>query len=234
MKGIDMVSKNKITFIELCKRDRYLFLLISLLSLILIAPLLEEIFKLTTLINIIITAIFLSSLYAISQKAQNVRIAVGLLLPVIAGMWIANFAGLPYLRLVGDFFAILFYAFVIIIILSALLKEEAVTLDVIYGAVAVYLLMAIMWTFIFDVIENITPGSFQVTATHSQGTRIHFFYYSIVTITTVGYGDILPVSLTARALSILEMVVGQIYLIVLIARLVGINITQSMEKKSKR
>jgi hypothetical protein len=50
----------------------------------------------------------------------------------------------------------------------------------------------------------------------------------------VGYGDILPVSLTARSLSMLEMIVGQIYLIVLIARLVGINITQSMEKKSKR
>ena len=59
------------------------------------------------------------------------------------------------------------------------------------------------------------------------------FWWTFVTITTVGYGDILPVALTARSLSILEMVVGQIYLIVLIARLVGINITQSMEKNQK-
>jgi hypothetical protein len=91
-----------------------------------------------------------------------------------------------------------------------------------------------MWAFTFDLLESLRPGSFQVTANPSQGTRVHFVYYSFVTITTVGYGDILPVSLTARSLSILEMVVGQIYLIVLIARLVGINITQSMEKKSKR
>ena len=227
-----MVDRNTISFVAMCKRDRHLFLLISLLSLMLITPLFEGIFKLTTLIDIFITVIFLSSLYAISQKAENLRIAVGLLLPVIAGMWLANFAGIPYLLLVGDFFAILFFAFIIIIILSSLLKEDTVTLDVIYGAIVVFLLMAIMWAFIFDVIETLKPGSFQVTLNHSQGSRVHFVYYSFVTITTVGYGDILPVSLIARAFSIVEMVVGQFYLIILIARLVGINITQSMEKKS--
>ena len=73
--------------------------------------------------------------------------------------------------------------------------------------------------FIFAVIEYLHPGSFQVTANPLHGTRVHFIYYSFVTITTVGYGDILPVSLTARAFSIVEMVVGQVYLVVLIARL---------------
>ena len=226
-----MVSNDKISLIELCLRDRYLFLLISLLSLILITPLFEGVVKLTILLDIFITAIFLSSIYAISQKEKNLRIAVGLLLPIIAGMWLTYFLHIPHLRLVGDCCSILFFTFTIIIILSALLKEDAVTLDVIYGAVVVYLLMAIMWAFIFDVIETLHPGSFQVTASQSQGTRVHFVYYSFVTITTVGYGDILPVSLIARAFSIVEMVVGQIYLIVLIARLVGINIAQSMSNK---
>ena len=212
-------------------RDRYLFLLISLFSLILITPLFEGFFKLATLLDIFITVIFLSSLYAISQKGQSFRIAVGLLLPVIAGMWLIYFVHIPYLSLVGDCCSILFFAFTIIIILSSLFREDEVTLDVIYSSVAVFLLMALMWTFIFDVIEYLHPGSFLVTASPSQGSRIHFIYYSFVTITTVGYGDILPVSLTARAFSIMEMVVGQIYLVVLVARLVGINITQSMSNK---
>ena len=227
-----MGNNKKNSFIELCLRDRYLFLLISLLSLILIIPLFEGIVELTTLLDIFITGIFLASLYAISQKGQSLRIAVGLLLPVVAGMWLTYFVHIPYLRLVADCCAILFFAFTIILILSSLLREYEITLDVIYGAVVVYLLMALMWAFMFDVIESLRPGSYQITASPAHGTRVHFIYYSFVTITTVGYGDILPVSLTARAFSIVEMVVGQVYLVVLIARLVGINITQSMEKKS--
>jgi len=233
MEGICMANNNKISFIELCMRDSYLFLLISLLLLILITPLFESVFELTTLLDIFITVIFLSSIYAISQKEQNLRIAVGILLPVIAGMWLTYFVHIPYLSLVGDCCSILFFAFTIIIILSTLFREDEVTLDVIYGAVVVYLLMALMWAFIFDVTETLHPGSFQISANPLQDTRVHFIYYSFVTITTVGYGDILPLSLTARAFSIVEMVVGQIYLIVLIARLVGINISQSIEKKSE-
>ena len=233
MGGICMANKNKISFIELCMRDRFLFLLISLLSLILITPLFEGFLELATLLDIFITVIFLSSLYAVSQKRQSFRIAVGLLLPVIAGMWLIYFVHIPYLSLVGDCCAILFFAFTISIFLSSLFREDEVTLDVIYSAIVVYLLMALMWTFIFDVIEYLQPGSFLVTASPSQGSRIHFIYYSFVTITTVGYGDILPVSLTARAFSIMEMVVGQIYLVVLISRLVGINVAQSMSNKPK-
>lgn len=226
-----MANKNKISFIELCKRDRYLFLLISFFLLILITPLFEGFVELTTLLDISITVIFLSSIYAVSQKGQSFRIAVGLLLPVIAAIWLTYFVHIPYLSLVGDCCSILFFAFTIIIILSSLFREDEVTLDVIYGSVAVFLLMALMWTFIFDVIEYLQPGSFLVTASPSQGSRIHFVYYSFVTITTVGYGDILPVSMTARAFSIIEMLVGQIYLVVLVARLVGINIAQSMSNK---
>ena len=123
-----MANKNKISFVAMCKRDRYLLLLISLLSLMLITPLIEGIFKLTTLIDIFISVIFLSSLYAISQKAQNLRIAVGLILPVIAGMWLANFMHIPYIRLLVDCCSILFFAFTIIIILSYLLCSKKMRL----------------------------------------------------------------------------------------------------------
>jgi hypothetical protein len=66
-----------------------------------------------------------------------------------------------------------------------------------------------------------------------QGSRLLFFYYSFVTITTLGYGDITPVTDVAKSFSFLEAVVGQIYLVVLVARLVGIHIAQSMGRKSR-
>ncbi len=226
------MASNKNSLIELFKRDRYLFLLISLVVLLLITPLFEGVFTLTTLLDLSITIIFLASLYAIGKEEKRLRIALALLLPVITGMWVTYFVHVPYLSLVGDCCSIIFLAFTIIIILSRLFKEEEVTLDVIYSALVSFMLIALMWAFIFDILEGLSPGSFLVTEGQFEDSRIHFIYYSFVTITTVGFGDILPVSLTARAFSIVEMVVGQIFLIVLIARLVGINITQSMEKKS--
>jgi hypothetical protein len=231
MEGVSMTS-NKNSFIELFKRERYLFLLVSLVLLLLITPLFEGFFELTTLLDFSITIIFLASLYAIGKRQNDLRIAVLLLLPVITAMWVTYFVHVPYLSLVGDCCSILFLAFTIIIILSTLFKEKEVTLDVIYSAFVSFMLIALMWAFIFDILEGLSPGSFLVTQGQFEDSRIHFIYYSFVTITTVGFGDILPVSLTARAFSIVEMVVGQIFLIVLIARLVGINITQSMDKKS--
>ena len=231
--GVSMTSKTKILFIELFIRDRYLLLLISLVLLLLIMPLFEGFFKLTTLLDISITFIFLTSLYAISKRRKSLRIAIGLLLPVIVTMWLTYFIHVPNLSLVGDCCSILYFAFTIIIILSTLFKEVEVTLDVIFGAFVSFLMMSIMWAYVYDLLEAIRPGSFLITEGQFEDSRIHFIYYSFVNITTVGFGDILPVSLTARFFSIAEMVVGQIYLIVLISRLVGINIAQSMDKKSQ-
>jgi hypothetical protein len=228
-----MVKKYKVPLIEALLRDRFLFLLISLLSLILLAPLLGEYVNLNTLSDIIITSIFLSAIYAISKKERYFLISLLLLLPVLVAIWLSHFVNTPFLRLVGNCCGILFFAFTIIIILSAIFRENEVTLDVIYGAIAVYLLMALMWAFIYEVIDTLKPNAFSVTGEALEVSRHHFFYYSFVTITTVGYGDITPVSLVARSFSILEMLIGQIYLVVLIARLVGINISQSIDRRPR-
>ncbi|MFN2352708.1 MAG: ion channel, partial [Kiritimatiellia bacterium] len=86
---------------------------------------------------------------------------------------------------------------------------------------------------IYALLETITPGSFTVApelqaisnVNHPLETGMAFFYFSFITMTTVGYGDITPVSNIATSLSALEAVTGQIYLTVLVARLVALNIT---------
>ena len=97
----------------------------------------------------------------------------------------------------------------------------------------VYLLMAMMWALLFRLVNDLQPGSFAMAESHMQGSRLLFFYYSFVTITTLGYGDITPVTDVAKSFSFLEAIVGQIYLVVLVARLVGTHIAQSMDKNSK-
>jgi len=140
---------------------------------------------------------------------------------------------IPFMYLAGQCFGIVFFAFMVVTILSFVFKQYDITHDVIYGAVVVYLFIAIMWTYIFRVVEVLQPGSFTITQALAEETRLTFLYYSIVTITTLGYGDITPVTDVAKSFSALEAVIGQIYLVVLVARLVGINIAQSMNKKSR-
>jgi len=100
------------------------------------------------------------------------------------------------------------------------------------GAVFGYFFIGLMWGFVFSVLESLQPGSFRVGG--GQAAELNkFMYYSFVTQTTLGYGDITPVTPPARSLSLLEAVIGQFYQAVLIARLVGLHIAQSFEKQSR-
>ncbi len=95
----------------------------------------------------------------------------------------------------------------------------------IMGAICAYFLMGLVWAFAYSTLEFFQPGSFQMPpGTVNQET---FAYYSYVTLTTLGYGEITPISAPARSFAILEAMIGQLYLAVLIARLVGIHIAQS-------
>jgi hypothetical protein len=82
-----------------------------------------------------------------------------------------------------------------------------------------------VWGLCFYLLEQAQPGSFLIG--EQQTDPSHFIYYSFVTMSTLGYGDITPISSPARSLSVLTAVVGQFYIAVLIARLVGMHIAQA-------
>jgi hypothetical protein len=92
-----------------------------------------------------------------------------------------------------------------------------------------YLLAALMWAFVYTVIELVDPASFNIDLSRPQDYLLEFQYFSFVTITTLGYGDITPVTEVAKAITALEAVVGQLYLVVAVAWLVGMYVS----KKSK-
>ncbi len=219
--------------IEACFKNRFLFLLISILSFLILSPLLKGFVGISILIDSFLTAVFISAIYAVSQKKYFSLIGILLALPMLAVTWSAHFVKIPVMPLAGSCFGILFFAFMVITILLFVFKQNEITLDVIYGAIVVYLLMALMWGLLFRLVNDLQPGSFAIAQSHVQGSRLLFFYYSFVTITTLGYGDITPVTDVAKSFSFLEAVVGQIYLVVLVARLVGTHIAQSMDKNSK-
>jgi hypothetical protein len=101
-----------------------------------------------------------------------------------------------------------------------------------------YLVMGLLWSFIYTLLFAVDPESIRLASVvHSEeGGRNVFsemYYFSFVTLTTLGYGDILPVSRLARSLATMEAIVGQLYLAVVVASLVGIQIsTRSHRSKN--
>jgi hypothetical protein len=201
--------------------------------LLILAPLFKGFIGIRILMDIFFTSILISAVYAVSKKKYILLVAALLALPMLVSIWSDNFMKVPSLILVGDCFGILFMAFMVIVTLSFIFREQEVTGNVIYGAIVVYLLIAIMWAFVFSVMESINPGSFAIGEGQIEVGRPLFIYYSFVTITTLGYGDITPITALANSFSFLEAVIGQIYLVVLVARLVGIHISQSMNRESR-
>lgn len=182
--------------------------------------------------NAFITAILISGTYVASKKTYITITAASLALPMLASIWTSHFVEMPFLAFVGDCFGIAFIAFLVVVILSFIFSEQEVTINVIYASIVVYLLIAIMWAFIYPVLENIHPGSFAIGEGQIEVGRRLYIYYSFVTITTLGYGDITPITDLANTFSFLEAITGQLYVAILIARLVGIQIAQSMNKKA--
>ena len=111
-------------------------------------------------------------------------------------------------------------------VLARVLRAERVTLNTIYGAICVYFLLVIFWAVIFILIEDVEPGSFAGLA--GETDRISdFLYLSMVTQTTLGYGDITPVSGLPRSLAALEAFIGQVFLVATVARLVALQVAYS-------
>ena len=127
--------------------------------------------------------------------------------------------------------AALFLAFTVGVIVRATLTERRVTWDTIVGAFCGYLLIGVIWTELYCAVEVAEPGSFAVPAVnadslkHRVRRREVLEYFSFVTLTTIGYGDITPLTPAARGLACFEAVCGQLYLAVLVAGLVGIRTT---------
>jgi len=201
-----------------------------LLSMLAVAPFLANFIHLRFLFNIFLSAVLISAVYALSQKIWHLAIAAVLAIPMLVSIWSGYFVRSDALFLLGRICGISFIGFTIFHILSHIFKQQEVTKDTIAGATAVYLLLALMWAFVYAVLDRLQPNSFAISAAASPlRQRDIFIYYSLVTITTLGYGDITPVSYLASSIAALEAVVGQLYLVVLVSWLVGMYVS----KKSK-
>jgi hypothetical protein len=108
------------------------------------------------------------------------------------------------------------------IFLAKLFAARIMTSDRIKGSICVYFLLGILGSFLYEIIYHFDSGAFQV----AQITPMTFIYYSFSVLTTLGFGDIIPLNNMAISLTCLHAVTGQMYLVIIIARLIGVYISQ--------
>jgi hypothetical protein len=128
----------------------------------------------------------------------------------------------------GAFTALLFCVVLAYLLLARVFQKGEITFHRVMGAVTAYLFLGMAWAMLYEIIELNWPGAFQMPvhsiAKDGYVVRANFFYFSFVTLTTLGYGDIVAVLPAARMLALLEALTGQLFPAVLIARLVSMEI----------
>ena len=209
------------------------FLLFAMVLIFVLRPFLENFARIGLLTDIFFSLVLLSGAFAFSDQRKTFSAALVIALPALLLEVVSCFFLSEPLEIIKRIFFALFLAYVLAIILSHIFREREVTEDLITGAVCAYLLIGIVWTFVFYFLELANQGSFALGGTfrHDIGP---FLYYSFVTLASLGYGDIVPLTSPARSLAVLEAVTGQLYLAITIARLVGVHASQSRFREAHR
>jgi len=129
----------------------------------------------------------------------------------------------PLLRGAIDALGVLFFAYIVFEIVWDITTSSDVTNDTIRGAFCAYLLMGLAWASAYQLVALFQPGAINFGTGPESVEAQNFTYYSFVVLTTLGFGDITPVSGVARSLTWIEAVVGQLFIATTIARLVGVR-----------
>jgi hypothetical protein len=189
--------------------------------------------------TVTISMVLLAALYAFRSTRVYFVIALVLLVPTIGSRFAMLFTLNTTVELIGALSSALFLVVTVVALVSRLFMVSSVTLDTISAAICAYLLTGVGFAYAFAVVELQQPGSFSAGLLHRSVHDIapllasfhSLIYYSFVCLTTTGFGDISPISEGARSLSVMESVFGQFFMAILIARLVGLQVAQSMMKE---
>jgi len=212
---------------------RFTVLLCALVGFMCVVPFISEVEAGATTLRFGTILLLLAAVYSISDQRWHRILAVALVLPAVVAQLIPSLLGEHATLMLRMGLSAVFLAYVAILIFVFLLKQERVSADMILGAINVYLLFALAFMFIHTFVEVVRPGSYlyqgeSLSAAlkgHPEIDALAFMlYFSLVTLTTLGYGDIAPAVPAARMLCTLEAVIGQLFVAVFIARLVSLHI----------
>jgi len=200
-------------------------LLLSQLLLILAFPWLEHGVAGNLLLDALHLTVIVPVVRAVGRTPGRQRVALGLALAVAAAQ-VADFAsGIGHLGAVALLALCAFQTYAIWGLMLYVTQDEVATTDELFAAASMYVLLAMAFACLFSVLEHAAPGSFFINPTNNIDGEVNWWdlvYFSFTTLTSVGFGEITPVTSHARSLVMVVQVVGVLFVALLIARLTGI------------
>lgn len=218
--------------IDVEKRSK--LLLISIVSFFILAPLVEQARYGRLLLIFILYLTLATAVMELAGKRALFLSAIPIAGTSMALLLASHFHPVPTLVLLSDLVLALFLLLVSVSMFAYLGDREKITTGRIYVSVTLYFLLALTWFAGYDLLNTIQPGSFAegcVTLTgRTDWSRI--LYFSMATLTTLGYGDVVPVRPAARMLATLEAAAGVLYIAITVSRLVAASQARSEREKT--
>src|SRR5262245_53146208 len=196
-----------------------------------IPPILEE---------FIFIAVLVLAVVSVSKDRPWKIFTLALGLPAASLGVVHVFVHVKELQIARHLLGAAFLGYVISVMLVVIFTRQRVTADTVCASLCIYLLLGVVWALGYSVVDALDDNAFlwtqETTAPRHRirlgmGQSTAGLYFSFATLTTLGYGDIVPLSPMARMLATLEAVTGQLFLAVLVARLVGMHIVHSMDSR---
>src|SRR5215472_15637131 len=231
-----------------CSDHRHTALLIATIAAFAVRPLLGDFGIGPIIYSIAMLVLLIVALYVIQvdelvgerekllrQNRRRTMIGWILAVPTVVFRIVPLFIRRPWVFFVGIAFWFFLFVFIAYSELRAVLRQKYVTGETISMAASVYLLMAFSWGLFYIFLDQAQPNAFHFTVLSSPRPEQTFpvlTYFSLTTISTIGYGDIIPLTLQARYAAVAEGIAGQFYLAILVARLVGLYMAKPSENKT--
>lgn len=216
-------------------QTKYTRLLLVLIFLLISSPFLQNSTSGSIIISITFLSALLSIIYTFNLEKATFWIYVSLaVLAFICGViaqynLILNWS--ESLLLINRIIDIIFISLAILVIGKRILSDQKVGSNTIQGGICIYLLIGILWAFFYDLFFVLDNDSFSGAINSQPNNSLNLFiYYSFTTLTTLGYGDIVPKNYKVMMFSNLEAIIGQMYSAIVLARLVGLYTAEEMSK----
>ena len=218
----------------------YGWLLIALLCTVFFAPLLQDYRIGIRVADLINGTVMVAGVFSAITKRIHILMLTGIAFLAITARFIDPFVDTTLTALIAELMSFLFLVSVFAIILKDIFRTSIVSTDTLVGSICGYLILSTIFASIYAFLVILHPDSFLVnTGLGVDQTTLGEFsshygmtnYFSIITLTTVGFGDIVPQNTYARTVVSVEAITGQIYMTVIVARLVGLHISRSITSR---
>lgn len=183
-------------------------------------PLIDTVFK---------VLLILGGTYAVARARRHIGLLIAFVSPVIALQVAPEVFGGPVPQILAIASGLTFLTYITTLTIRGILRSQSITRDVLMGGVAGYLLLGYAWGLAYMLAHLLEANAFNVSQMPPAGLMSTMRYFSFVTLTSLGFGDVVPTGIISRQLAVLEAVAGQVYLTVFIGRLLGVSIRKGSD-----